>query len=69
MRVLPASGEQDSEDTFTVVLEDAERAEVRQDNGNVIITVQKKVTSPLNLWATRFSELKRHFMAAIIAGS
>ena len=42
MRVLPASGEQDSEDTFTVVLEDAERVEVRQDNGNVIITVQKK---------------------------
>ena len=69
VRVLPASGEQESEDTFTIVLEDAEPAEVSQDNGNVTITVRKKVRLLLNSSATLFSGLERHFMVAMIAGS
>ena len=43
VNILPASGSQEVEENFAILLEDADPAEISEDNGNVTITVLKKV--------------------------
>ena len=44
VRILPASGDQEVEEHFAILLEDADPAEISQDKGNITITVLKKVS-------------------------
>lgn len=70
MRILPENTDQESEEKFSIVIEDPSPAEISQEKGNVTITVLKKVILLYNppfllltanfVFPEKMSELKKH---------